>query len=140
VPTPFDAMKAPDLSFIVSATRSIAPRLYPGQLIILQSTTYPGTTEEVCQPILEETGLKVGQDFYLAFSPERIDPGNKVYNVHNTPKVVGGVTADCTQLAATLLEQMTPHVCIVSSPRAAEISSPSASSAVAESAFAPPWV
>lgn len=121
VPTPFDAMKAPDLAFVESAARSIAPRLHAGQLIILQSTTYPGTTEEVVQPILEATGLKAGVDFCLAFSPERIDPGNRTFTVENTPKVVGGLTPRCAQLAAALLERLTPQVHVVSSPRAAEM-------------------
>ena len=121
VPTPFDAMKAPDLTFVRSAANGIAPHLHPGQLIVLQSTTYPGTTEEVVQPILEATGLQVGVDFCLAFSPERIDPGNKRFTAENTPKVVGGVTPLCTRLAASLLEQLTPHIHAVSTPRAAEM-------------------
>ena len=122
VPTPFDAMKAPDLSYVEQAARGIAPRLKPGQLIILQSTTYPGTTEEVVLPILEESGLEAGKDFYLAFSPERINPGDRQYSVENTPKVVGGVTALCTELGRLLLVQLFPHVHVVSSPRAAEMS------------------
>ncbi|MBN1579463.1 MAG: nucleotide sugar dehydrogenase [Anaerolineae bacterium] len=124
VPTPFDAMKAPDLAFVESAARGIAPRLHTGQLIILQSTTFPGTTEEVVQPILEAGGLKAGVDFCLAFSPERIDPGqtsSKGWDVSNTPKVVGGLTPQCTRLAAALLKEMTPNVHIVSTPRAAEM-------------------
>jgi UDP-N-acetyl-D-glucosamine dehydrogenase len=124
VPTPFDKMKAPDLQPVISATRSIAPRLRAGQLVILQSTTYPGTTEEVCQPILEGTGLKAGEDFNLAFSPERIDPGatsSAGWNVKNTPKVLGGLTPRCTELAKALLVHLTPEVYVVSSPRAAEM-------------------
>ncbi|MBL7201964.1 MAG: nucleotide sugar dehydrogenase [Anaerolineae bacterium] len=121
VPTPFDAMKAPDLAFIHSAAEGIAPRLRKGQLVVLQSTTFPGTTEEVVQPILEATGLKAGRDFCLAFSPERIDPGNKTYTAENTPKVVGGLTPLCAQLAASLLERLTPKIHIVSTPRAAEM-------------------
>jgi UDP-N-acetyl-D-glucosamine dehydrogenase len=124
VPTPFDRMKAPDLQPVISATESIAPRLHAGHLVILQSTTYPGTTEEVCQPILERTGLKAGQDFNLAFSPERIDPGatsSAGWNVKNTPKVLGGLTPRCTELAKALLVHLTPEVYIVSSPRAAEM-------------------
>jgi len=121
VPTPFDEMKAPDLSFIEAAANGIAPRLQPGQLIVLQSTTYPGTTEEVVQPILESTGLRAGHEFFLAFSPERIDPGNKVYTAENTPKVVGGLTPRCAQLASALLERLTPAICVVSTPRAAEM-------------------
>jgi UDP-N-acetyl-D-glucosamine dehydrogenase len=122
VPTPFDAMKAPDLTYIEQAARGIATRLRPGQLIILQSTTYPGTTEEFVLPILEESGLKAGEDFYLAFSPERINPGDRQYSVENTPKVVGGLTTRCTELGRLLLVQLFPHVHVVSSPRAAEMS------------------
>ncbi len=125
VPTPFDRMKAPDLQPVITATKSIAPRLRAGQLVILQSTTYPGTTEEVCLPILEETGLRAGKDFHLAFSPERIDPGatsSAGWNVKNTPKVLGGLTPRCTELARALLVHLTPKVYVVSSPRAAEMS------------------
>jgi UDP-N-acetyl-D-glucosamine dehydrogenase len=121
VPTPFDAMKAPDLVYIEQAARSIAPRLRTGQLVILQSTTYPGTTEEFVQPILEESGLKAGQDFCLAFSPERINPGDTHFTVENTPKVVGGLTPLCAELARSLLAQLFSHVHVVSSPRAAEM-------------------
>jgi UDP-N-acetyl-D-glucosamine dehydrogenase len=121
VPTPFNAMRAPDLSFVESAAQDIALRLHAGQLVVLQSTTYPGTTEEFVQPILETSGLKAGQDFYLAFSPERIDPGNRQFTVENTPKVVGGVTPQCAQLAGTLLAHLTPEIHLVSSPRAAEM-------------------
>lgn len=121
VPTPFNAMRAPDLSFVESAAQGIALRLHAGQLVVLQSTTYPGTTEEFVQPILETSGLKAGQDFYLAFSPERIDPGNRQFTVENTPKVVGGVTPQCAQLAGALLAHLTPEIYPVSSPRAAEM-------------------
>jgi UDP-N-acetyl-D-glucosamine dehydrogenase len=121
VPTPFDAMKAPDLTFVRQAAAGIAPRLHAGQLIVLQSTTYPGTTEEVVQPILEETGLVAGQDFFLAFSPERIDPGRADYTVENTPKVIGGINPESAALASELLAHLTPHIHIVSSPRAAEM-------------------
>ena len=89
VPTPLDLYKQPDLSYVVSSTESVAQYLHKGMLIILESTTYPGTTEEVLKPILEKSGLKCGEDFFLAFSPERVDPGNKHYNTKNTPKVVG---------------------------------------------------
>ncbi|MGC8787425.1 MAG: nucleotide sugar dehydrogenase [Anaerolineae bacterium] len=122
VPTPFDAMKAPDLSAIIAAATGIAKRLRHEQLIILQSTTYPGTTEEKVLPILEQSGLRAGQDFYLAFSPERINPGDKVYHVGNLPKVVGGLTSQCADLAQRLLSQLSPVVHVVSSPRAAEMS------------------
>ena len=121
VPTPYDAQRAPDLSFIRAASESILPRLRPGQLIVLQSTTYPGTTTEIVQPILERSGLKAGVDFYLAFSPERIDPGNKQWSAYNTPKVVGGLTPECTRLACELLSQMGAPVHPVSSPAAAEL-------------------
>ena len=122
VPTPFDAMKAPDLAFIERAARGISSRIRPGQIIVLQSTTYPGTTEEFVLPILEESGLRAGEDFYLAFSPERINPGDREYSVENTPKVVGGLTAQCAELGRLLLVQLFPHVHVVSSPRAAEMS------------------
>ena len=125
VPTPFDAMKAPDLSPVIAATKSITPHLCAGQLVILQSTTYPGTTEEVCLPILERSGLQAGKDFHLAFSPERIDPGatgSRGWNVKNTPKTLGGLTPRCTALAKKLLVHLTPKVFVVSSPRAAEMS------------------
>ena len=121
VPTPYDAQRAPDLSFIVAASEGIQPRLKAGQLILLQSTTYPGTTEEIVLPILERSGLRAGRDFYLAFSPERIDPGNKQWAAYNTPKVVGGLTPECTQLATDLLRQMGAPVHAVSSPSAAEL-------------------
>lgn len=124
VPTPFNKMKAPDLESVTSATQSIAPRLRAGQLVILQSTTYPGTTEEICLPILEQGGLKAGKDFHLAFSPERIDPGatsSAGWNVKNTPKVVGGLTPRCAQLAKALLVHLTKEIYVVSSPRAAEM-------------------
>ncbi len=125
VPTPFDEMKAPDLKPVISATQSIAPYLKKEHLVILQSTTYPGTTEEVCLPILETSGLKAGKDFHLAFSPERIDPGatsSQGWNVKNTPKTLGGLTPKCTRLAKALLVHLTPQVFVVSSPRAAEMS------------------
>ncbi|MGD8464299.1 MAG: nucleotide sugar dehydrogenase [Anaerolineae bacterium] len=122
VPTPFDAMKAPDLVYIEQAARGIASRLRPGQLVVLQSTTYPGTTEEFVLPILEESGLEAGEDFFLAFSPERINPGDQQYTVENTPKVVGGITPLSTELARALLSQLFSHVHVVSSPRAAEMS------------------
>lgn len=125
VPTPFDANKAPDLTAVRQAAAGIAPRLQRGQMVILQSTTYPGTTEEVVQPILETSGLKAGLDFDLAFSPERIDPGqinSAGYTVENTPKVVGGVNERSTRRAADLLRRIGAPVEIVSSTRAAEMS------------------
>ncbi len=121
VPTPFDSMKAPDLTFVHQASAGIAPRLRSGQLVVLQSTTYPGTTEEIVKPILEKTGLVAGQDFFLAFSPERIDPGRQDFTVENTPKVVGGINPASAELAGNLFAKLTPHIHLVSSPRAAEM-------------------
>jgi len=124
VPTPFDRAKQPDLSFVVSAAKGLAPHLRSGQLVVLESTTFPGTTDEVLRPILEIGGLRAGRDFYLAFSPERIDPGNRHYRIHNTPKVVGGVDESSTALAVLALEQIVTAggVHAVSSARAAELS------------------
>jgi UDP-N-acetyl-D-glucosamine dehydrogenase len=122
VPTPLDRYQQPDTSYVEESTRQIAKRLHPGMLVVLESTTYPGTTEEVVLPILEESGLKVGRDFYLAFSPERVDPGNKVYKTKNTPKVVGGITGDCTRMAAALYRNVLEgEVFEVSGPAVAEM-------------------
>lgn len=121
VPTPFDKMKTPDLRHIQSAAEGLARYLRRGHLVILQSTTYPGTTEEIVQPTLERGGLRAGEDFHLAFSPERIDPGNQTYTVYNTPKVIGGLTPTCAELAAAALRTITPDIFIVSTPRAAEM-------------------
>src|SRR6266446_1884177 len=121
VPTPLRKTKDPDLTFVVAAVEEIRKYLRRGQLIILESTTYPGTTEEVVQPALEATGLKAGQDFCLAFSPERIDPGNPHFSTRNIPKVVGGMTSRCTQVAAALYEQCIERVIPVSSTRVAEM-------------------
>lgn len=121
VPTPLGKSRDPDISFILSATEEIKKHLRPGQLVVLESTTYPGTTEELILPELESTGLKVGEDFFLAFSPERIDPGNKSFNTHNTPKVVGGVTSQCQELARIFYSQFTEQVVPVSSPKCAEM-------------------
>jgi UDP-N-acetyl-D-glucosamine dehydrogenase len=121
VQTPFDAMRAPDLSYIRQVAESIQPRLQRNQLVILQSTTFPGTTQEVVQPILERSGLKAGVDFDLVFCPERIDPGRSDWTVNNTPKVIGGVTNDAAQRAATLLSALGAPVHVVSSPKAAEM-------------------
>jgi len=120
VPTPLGKTKDPDVSYILAAVNGIKKYLHTGQLIVLESTTYPGTTEELIRPMLEETGLKVGKDFFLAFSPERIDPGNKVWGVKNTPKVVGGVTTRCTQMARLFYKQAIDQVISVSSTRTAE--------------------
>jgi UDP-N-acetyl-D-glucosamine dehydrogenase len=121
VPTPLGKAKDPDLSFVVAAAEEVAKRLHPGMLIVLESTTYPGTTDELVLPILERTGLKVGRDFFLAFSPERVDPGNKQFNTANVPKVIGGVSADCTMLAAELYGAAIQTIVPVSSPRVAEM-------------------
>src|SRR5262245_64821022 len=124
VPTPLNATRDPDISYIERAAEDIARTLRAGQLIILESTTYPGTTEEVIKPCLEATGLRVGEDCFLAFSPERIDPGqtnSKGYTVENTPKVVGGATPGCTELAAMFYAGVTSTVVPVSSPRVAEL-------------------
>jgi UDP-N-acetyl-D-glucosamine dehydrogenase len=122
VPTPLSKTKDPDISYIVSVTEEIRQRLHPGQLIVLESTTYPGTTDEVLLARLASTGLQVGQDFCLAFSPERIDPGNPMFRLTNTPKILGGVTPQCTQVAMHLYQQIITTVVPVSSSRAAEMS------------------
>jgi len=121
VPTPLRKTKDPDMSYIVSAVEAIAKHLHPGMLIILESTTYPGTTDEVVQPLLEETGLKAGVDFFLAFSPERVDPGNPTFHTHNVPKVVGGFTPTCSTLAAALYGSAIQTLVPVSSTRVAEM-------------------
>jgi len=120
VPTPLRKSKEPDISYILSALESLLPHLRAGQLMILESTTYPGTTEEVVLPRLEAGGFVIGTDFFLAFSPERVDPGNKRFTTATIPKVVGGVSPACTQLAAALYRQVTATVFEVSSPRVAE--------------------
>lgn len=121
VPTPLTKTKQPDLSYVIHETKEISPRLQRGQLIVLESTTYPGTTREVMLPILEESGLKAGVDFYLAFSPERVDPGSKKYTIKNTPKVVGGINPESTHLAELLYRQIAERVIPVSSPEVAEM-------------------
>src|SRR5918911_3403761 len=122
VPTPYTGAKVPDLSYIEAAARSIAAHLAPEQLVVLESTTYPGTTEELVRPLLEGSGLSAARDFYLAFSPERINPGDRHFGVHNTPKVVGGTRPAATRLAKALFEAASPSgVFAVSSPRAAEM-------------------
>jgi UDP-N-acetyl-D-glucosamine dehydrogenase len=121
VPTPLSKTKDPDVSYVLSATESIKKTLRRGQLVILESTTYPGTTRELMLPALESTGLKVGEDFFLAFSPERVDPGNPKYNTRNTPKVVGGLTPNCLQVTVALYEPAIEHVVSVSSTEAAEL-------------------
>ncbi|MNS15326.1 UDP-N-acetyl-D-glucosamine 6-dehydrogenase [compost metagenome] len=122
VPTPLDIYQQPDTSYVENSTREIARYLHPGMLVVLESTTYPGTTEELVRPILEATGLRCGEDFFLAYSPERVDPGNKSFNTKNTPKVVGGITAACSKVAQTLYaEVLDGHVHVVSSPSVAEM-------------------
>lgn len=121
VPTPLRKSQDPDISFIVSAVDQIVPRLHPGMLIVLESTTYPGTTDELVLPKLEETGLRAGVDFFLAFSPERVDPANKQYTTRNTPKVVGGVTPACTERAMQLYRRAVETVVTVSDARTAEM-------------------
>jgi UDP-N-acetyl-D-glucosamine dehydrogenase len=120
VPTPLGKTRDPDISYIQSAVAAIKPHLHPGLLVILESTTYPGTTEEIIVPQLTEGGLQVGVDLFAAFSPERVDPGNKQFLTHNIPKVVGGVTPSCTEVARTLYSQFLQKVVPVSSVRVAE--------------------
>ena len=120
VPTPLSKTRTPDISYIVAAAESVAANLRPGQLVVLQSTTYPGTTEEILLPILEGGGGKVGQDFFLGYAPERVDPGNKEYGIRNTPKLVAGVTAECLRRTELLYRQVVEHVIPVSSPMVAE--------------------
>ncbi len=122
VPTPLTNSREPDLSYVVDAATSLAAVLQKGQLIVLESTTYPGTTRERLRPILEESGLAAGRDFHLAFSPERIDPGRTDFTIRTTPKVVGGLTEDCTRRAVELYSQICDEVVEVSNPDAAELS------------------
>jgi UDP-N-acetyl-D-glucosamine dehydrogenase len=121
VPTPLSKTRDPDVSYIVAATDSVARTLRPGQAIVLESTTYPGTTRDLMLPSLERGGLKVGVDFFAAFSPERVDPGNPKFNTRNTPKVVGGVTAACTRVVTALYEPAIDTLVPVASPEAAEL-------------------
>jgi UDP-N-acetyl-D-glucosamine dehydrogenase len=121
VPTPLSKTKDPDVSYVLAATNSVKQALRRGQLIVLESTTYPGTTRELMLPALESTGLKVGDDFFLAFSPERVDPGNPQWNTHNTPKVVGGITAECRRVAMAVYEPAIEKLVPVSSTEAAEL-------------------
>ena len=121
LPTPLSSQREPDLSIVRGAAEVIAPRLGKGQLVVLESTTYPGTTRECLQPILESSGLKAGEDFHLAFSPERVDPGRTDWTTRNTPKLVGGLTPACTERAAELYRRAVENVVPVSSPEAAEL-------------------
>jgi UDP-N-acetyl-D-glucosamine dehydrogenase len=120
VPTPLSKTRTPDLSYIVSAAESVASHLREGQLVVLQSTTYPGTTEEIVLPILERSGAKVGEDFFLGYAPERVDPGNKNWSIRNTPKLVAGVTDECRRRTEALYRQIVDTVVPVSSPMVAE--------------------
>lgn len=121
VPTPLRKTKDPDMSFVVSATDAIAGHMHPGLLVMLESTTYPGTTDELVLPKLEAGGLQVGKDFFLCFSPERVDPGNPKYQTSNIPKVVGGITPECTKMGALFYKQALETVVPVSSTRVAEM-------------------
>lgn len=121
VPTPLSKTREPDLSYVISETEEISAHLRKEQLVVLESTTYPGTTREILLPILERSGLKGDSDFYLAFSPERVDPGSSGYNIKNTPKVVGGINAKSTEIAALLYRQIADEVVSVSSPEVAEM-------------------
>ena len=121
VPTPLSKSRDPDISFILAATEEIRKYLHKDQLIVLESTTYPGTTEELILPELEAAGLRAGSDFFLAFSPERIDPGNASFNTHNTPKIVGGITRNCGEMAHIFYSQFIERVIPVSSSKCAEM-------------------
>jgi UDP-N-acetyl-D-glucosamine dehydrogenase len=121
VPTPLSKTRDPDVSYVVAASRAVAGELRKGQLVILESTTYPGTTREVLLPLLEETGLIVGRDFFLCFSPERVDPGNKTWQVKNTPKVIGGITAECVRMGTSAYGEVLERIVPVSTTEAAEL-------------------
>jgi UDP-N-acetyl-D-glucosamine dehydrogenase len=121
VPTPLRKTRDPDMSFVAAAVEAVAQHLHPGMLVVLESTTYPGTTEELVQPLLEQRGLKAGVDFFLAFSPERMDPGNSKFTTRNVPKVIGGLTPTCARLAQALYSHAVDTVVPVSSPRVAEM-------------------
>ena len=121
VPTPLGKSKDPDISYIVAAADQLSEHMHPGILVVLESTTYPGTTEEVLLPRIAANGDKVGRDFFLAFSPERVDPGNRKWNTHNTPKVVGGMTPDCLDVAMALYQTAVQTLVPVSSPAVAEM-------------------
>ena len=121
VPTPLTKNKEPDLSFVISTMRSLLPYIKSGQIISLESTTYPGTTEEVLAPMIESRGFKIGNDFFLVYSPEREDPGNKEFETHQIPKVVSGTTKNCLEVSVELYSSIVDHVVPVSSPRVAEL-------------------
>jgi UDP-N-acetyl-D-glucosamine dehydrogenase len=121
VPTPVTENKSPDISYIMDSAQEVFKRMKKHSLVILKSTTFPGTTEDFVQPLFESKGWKAGKDYYLSFSPERVDPGNKVYNTGNTPIVVGGVTKKCSELSVLIMQEVATKVHMVSSPRAAEM-------------------
>jgi UDP-N-acetyl-D-glucosamine dehydrogenase len=121
VPTPLSKTRDPDMAYVLSAADAIARQAHPGLCVVLESTTYPGTTRELLQPRLEAKGLTVGEDIFVAFSPERVDPGNPLYHTRNTPKVVGGITPACVDVATALYESCIDTVVPVSSPEAAEL-------------------
>ena len=121
VPTPLSKTRDPDVSFVLAASEAVAVALHPGQLVVLESTTYPGTTREVLLPVLERTGFVVGEDFFLCFSPERVDPGNEVWKTKNTPKVIGGMTPVCTEAGLAVYERFIDTMVAVSSTEAAEM-------------------
>jgi UDP-N-acetyl-D-glucosamine dehydrogenase len=121
VPTPLSKTRDPDMSYVIAAADTATRQVQPGTLVVLESTTYPGTTREVLVPALEKKGLTVGEDVFVAFSPERVDPGNPIFNTKNTPKVVGGITPACTELATALYESCIERIVPVSSPEAAEL-------------------
>lgn len=121
VPTPYTKTKQPDMTYVLRASTDVYENLHPGMLVVLESTTYPGTTSELVQPILEQRGLRAGVDFALAYSPERIDPGSRNFDLRSTPKIVGGTTAEATELAATLYEPVVERVVKVSNPKVAEM-------------------
>lgn len=121
VPTPLSKTRDPDISYITEAARQVAARLRPGQLIVLESTTFPGTTEEVVLPLFEESGLAVGVDYFLCFSPERVDPGNPTFDSRNTPRLIGGITADCGRAGAAMYGSFLENVVLMSSTQAAEM-------------------
>ncbi|GAB5484471.1 MAG: nucleotide sugar dehydrogenase [Parasphingorhabdus sp.] len=121
VPTPLNKIKDPDLSYVITATQSIRTRLQPGQVVVLESTTYPGTTDEVMLPMLEEKGLRAGEDFFLCYSPERVDPGNATWHTRNTPKVLGGVTTTCAEAGLTIYDHIFDTMVLVENARAAEL-------------------
>jgi len=121
VPTPLGKSKDPDISYVIAASKEAASRFHPGQLIVLESTTYPGTTEELLLPLFQANGGTIGENLFLAFSPERIDPGNAAFKVGDIPKVVGGVTAECRRMAAGLYGEIVPRVHEVSTPKVAEL-------------------